>query len=421
MKLLEKPPVFNIFDNDDSLKERAKKITGRLKRRKDKALAGAAKKWGSSQWRLTRKDLKEAMRELSTPQFRALELACKQTGGRSRKQLSSLKPFVYRPTPGWTITHSFKPLRSMALVLPSVPRLQTSPLIEFAVSAALAGIKERIVCISPESKGDLLPLMMAAGFMTEVTGFYILPPEEAMAALSLNYTSVPVVDKILAFADNNTAAMKTCLGQMSPTELVLTGASELIVLAEGQARSDLIALELAAHRERHPFGTCGLITPDKELLSGIKKILKSRFSESLKKAKEPFGRHCIYLLNTANQEEAVGIANERAPEHIWLLTSRPEEWESRLEAYGVLHIGPHAAEVLSEGGFGPSLAGDHGTAWRGMHSMLDFLRSTVIEEVVPSAYKRLGKSTAILSNLEKRPLSAETALTRIELKPWHET
>lgn len=420
MKLLEKPPEFNIFNTDDSLKERAKKITGRLKRRKDKALVGAAKKSGSSQWRLTRKDLKEAMRELSTPQFRALELACKQTGGRSRKQLASLKPFVYRPTPGWTITQSFKPLRSMALVLPPAPQLQTSPLIEFAVSAALAGIQERIVCVSPEHKGDILPLIMAAGFMTEVTGFYFLPPEEAMAALALNYTSVPVVDKILTFADSNTAAMRTHLQEMSSTEIVLTGASELIVLAEGQARSDLIALELAAHRERHPFGNCGLITPDKDLLTGVKKILKSRFSGTPKNPKESFNRHCIYLLNVANQKEAVAIANGRAPEHIWLLTSRPEEWETHLEAYGVLHIGPHAAEVLSEGGFGPSLAGDYGTAWRGMHSMLDFLKSTVIEEVVPSAYKRLGKSTAILSKLEKRPLSAETALTRIELKPWHE-
>lgn len=416
MKILDNPPPKTPFHNTAADAAAAEKIAGRIKRSKDRALAKCAESMGASRWIVTHELLKEAMRDLSTPQFRALELACRQTGGRARRQFSSLKNFVYRPTPGWTITQTLTPLHSIALVLPPPPGLQIPHLVEWAVLSALAGIKERIVCVSPGEGGNIPALTLTAAYMTEVTKFYILPPEEAMAALSLDYTSVPTVDKMLVSAGPKTAAMKAHLAKKSGTEIVLTGASELMILAEGQARPDLIAMELAAHRERHPHGQCGVVSPDNALLSGIRK----HFKEHGCGPAEHSGSHAVYLHETKGRDEAIELANFRAPEHIWLLTSRPELWESSLQAYGVLHIGPHSAEVLSEGGFGPSLAGNYGNAVRGMLSIFDFVKCSLIEEVVPSAYKRLGKSTAVLSRSERRPLSADTALSRIDLKPWQE-
>jgi len=196
--------------------------------------------------------------------------------------------------------------------------------------------------------------------------------------------------------------------------VILTGAAELMVLAEGQARPDLIAMELASHRERHPQGPCGLVTTERDLISEVKTALKS--------AELPphidMDAHPVYLVCAEDRQEAVALANRRCPEHLWLLSSAPETWEAELEAYGVLHIGPHAAEVLAEEGFGPALAGDASLGWRGMVSVLDFLECCLIEEVVPGAYKRLAKASSMLSKLEGRPQSAETALSRVELKPW---
>ena len=416
LKILENPPPKTLFHTSAAAAAAAVKIAGRIKRLKDGALAKSTEKLGASGWIVTRKEMKESMRDLSTPQFRALELACRQTGGRARKQFSSLKNFVHRPTPGWTITQTLTPLRSSALVLVPTPGLQVPHLVEWAVFSALAGIRERIVCVSPDTHGEIPALTLAAAYMTEVTRFYRLPPEEAMAALALEYTSVPAVDKILVSAGPKTAAMKAHLAKNSGTEIVLTGASELMILAEGQARPDLMAMEILAHVEKHPYGQCGVVSPEKTLLAAVRKHLKEQGGATSENARS----HSIYLHETKSREDAVLLANKRAPEHIWLLSSRPEIWESGLQAYGVLHIGPHTAEVLSEGGFGPSLAGNYGNNMRGMLSVFDFVKCSLIEEIVPSAYKRLGKSTAVISRMEQRPRSADTALSRIELKPWHE-
>lgn len=411
MKIVSRPPKKDRLPFSDEDVARATRLFQKIRKGKTKTLRSLAKKQGNEALEVPREHWPKAMARLSKPQFRALELACRQIGLRARKQLSSLKPFVFRPSPGWSVTQKLLPVHSTAVVLGPPPHPQAPLLLAAAIPAALAEVPVRAVCVPPSPDGLLNPLVVAAAHMAEATHLFMLAGPTALAALSQGIGPFPRVSHILASAEPGVPAMSRQIMSRCSTEVIVTGSSELMILAEGQARADLIAAELAAHLERNPHSTCGLVTTNQRLAREVRKRLRQAHSES---DRDP--GDAIYVVRAESRKRACSIANERVPDHLWLLSSQPEQWVADLTGYGALHVGPHAAEVLGEAGCSPSLAGPYGSHWRSMISALDFLKVATVERIVPETYRRLGRTAAVISEAEGRTHTADAARSRIELQ-----
>jgi histidinol dehydrogenase len=245
-----------------------------------------------------------------------------------------------------------------------------------------------------------------------VTRLFAVSGPSAVAALSTGSTAMPAAEKVIAFATGENAAAARLLGEQSGADIVFVGADELLVLAEGQVDAERVVSELYAHLQRCPASVCGLVTPSTGLIRQVSDLLKGRSRRGARGAPKSSGS--VYLTQTRTLDEAVKIANERGPEHLWLISARPGEVSDKLSAYAVLHVGVNASPMLAEGGLGVGLSVTGGPCPCGPVGVADFIRLTTVHELVPQSYTRLGRALAALARSEGRGQAAEAVERRLK-------
>src|SRR5690606_11783404 len=110
-----------------------------------------------------------------------------------------------------------------------------------------------------------------------------------------------------------------------------------------------------------------------------------------------------------NDDDAVGICDRLAPEHLQLSGARAEALADRLRAYGALFVGERSGEVLGDYGAGPNHVLPTGGSARyatGL-SVLSFLRARTWLALVDPA--RLAADAAELGRIEGLEAHARAA------------
>ena len=114
----------------------------------------------------------------------------------------------------------------------------------------------------------------------------------------------------------------------------------------------------------------------KKAVDDVKKSLKNQLeilktSDIAKKALEN-----SYIIFVDNLEQAVEIANKKAPEHLEIMTKENEKLKSRLTCYGSLFVGDYSAEVLGDycSGTNHILPTNKVARYNGGLSVFDFIK-----------------------------------------------
>ncbi|HRE91888.1 MAG TPA: histidinol dehydrogenase, partial [Myxococcota bacterium] len=122
-----------------------------------------------------------------------------------------------------------------------------------------------------------------------------------------------------------------------------------------------------------------------------------------------------WVLLAADMDEAIATANRLAPEHLEVMVAEPWAVAPRLQHYGGLFIGAHAAEVLGDYGAGPNhVLPTGGTArYSGGLSVFDFLRvRTWLEVTALDEAQGLVEDAVALARHEGLEAHARSALRR---------
>jgi histidinol dehydrogenase len=135
----------------------------------------------------------------------------------------------------------------------------------------------------------------------------------------------------------------------------LAGPSECLIIADGAARADYIAADLLAQCEHDPNARGALVTTSESLarrsLEEIERQLKERTTEAVARASWQ-NKGVVAVVD--NLADAARYANEYAPEHLEIHTSKPREVLPLLKHYGSLFIGENTAEVYADKIAGPN-------------------------------------------------------------------
>jgi histidinol dehydrogenase len=103
-----------------------------------------------------------------------------------------------------------------------------------------------------------------------------------------------------------------------------------------------------------------------------------------------------------NLDEAVTLANRKAPEHLQLQIDDPARIIPRLTNYGSLFAGKLAAEVLGDYscGINHTLPTNTTARYRGGLGVLDFLKSQTVLNVTAEGFDSIGPVAQTLANAE---------------------
>jgi len=264
------------------------------------------------------------------------------------RQLAAYKDFDIEIEPGLFIGQRVVPIERVGVYVPGGRFPLVSSVYMGVVPARVAGVREVVVCSPPSYQGSVHPGVLVAADLAGADEVYRIGGVQAIAALAYGTESLRAVHKIVgpgnAFV---TAAKREVYGQVGID--FIAGPSEVLIIADGGAKPELIAADLLAQAEHDPDALPLLISTSAELAERVRAELSRQLATlpAASVARLAVERHGLIVV-ARSPEEAVALANARAPEHLELQVANPAPYVAGLRNYGSLFVGEGAAEALGD-------------------------------------------------------------------------
>jgi histidinol dehydrogenase len=257
-----------------------------------------------------------------------------------------------------------RPLRRVGVYAPGGTAAYPSSLLMAAIPAQVAGVGEIVVATPPFDPGllqsqrldqsEAVLSILAAARVAGLDRVFLAGGAQAIAALAYGTESIPRVDKVVGAGGLFvTLAKKLVYGDVGIDGLY--GPTETLLIADGAADPAIVAADLLAQAEHDPLATALLITPSARLAAAVQFEVGEQ-SASL--ARRPIieaslaGQGAILIVD--DQDQALALANEYAPEHLCLLVSDPWPLVGRVQNAGGVFVGEGSSEALGDYVVGPS-------------------------------------------------------------------
>jgi histidinol dehydrogenase len=316
---------------------------------------------------------------------------------------------------GTVLGQQVTPLDRAGLYVPGGKAAYPSSVLMSAVAAKVAGVPE-LIMVTPTPDGAVNGPVLAAAALSGVDRIFRVGGAQAVGALAFGTESVPAVDKIVGPGNAYVAAAKRRVFGHVGIDMV-AGPSEVLVIADGTANPDWVAMDLFSQAEHDEIAQAILLTPDAALLE--------RVAASMRRQLESMPRRAIIeaslaargaLVHVRDLEEACQIANRIAPEHLELAVADPEALVSRIRHAGAIFLGHHASESLGDYCAGPNhvLPTSRTARFSSPLGVYDFQKRSSIISVSAAGARTLGRVAATLARaegLEAHARSAEWRLT----------
>jgi histidinol dehydrogenase len=235
------------------------------------------------------------------------------------------------------------PVARAAVYVPAGRAPYPSTVVMGVAPARVAGVGEVVVCSPPGPDGNADPVIMGACRLAGASALYRMGGAQAIAALALGTESVEPVDVIVGPGNLFVQEAKRQLfGEVGIEGFA--GPSDLVVIADPASDPEPIALDLLAQAE-HGTGTLVIaVSRSAEWLDGLAPALAEAADTGAVAA----------LIETADADEALALAEEFAPEHLELIGPDSEALAPRVTRAGCLFVGE-----LSATAFGDYIAGSN--------------------------------------------------------------
>ncbi|MDA1476515.1 histidinol dehydrogenase [Bacillus changyiensis] len=332
------------------------------------------------------------------------------------RQLTS--SWFYHRNDGTMLGQKITPLDSVGVYVPGGTAAYPSSVLMNVIPALVAGV-ERIVLTSPPGKDGYLPAgVLVAAAELGVREIYKIGGAQAIAALAYGTETISPVDKITGPGNVYVAlAKREVFGQVDID--MIAGPSEIAILADKMANPREIAADLLSQAEHDIMASSILVTNSYELAKAVDKEVDRQLKDLPRKeiASQSIEEHgMIYVTETLT--EAVSLINELAPEHLEILTERPDELLGKIKHAGAIFLGAYSSEAVGDYFAGPNhVLPTNGTAkFSSPLQVTDFQKKSSIISYSKQAFEEHAKRIAAFARLE----GLEAHARAIESRSWEE-
>ncbi|AHY41807.1 histidinol dehydrogenase [Stutzerimonas decontaminans] len=405
--------------SDDGVNERVLEIIKAVRERGDGALVELTQRFDGLQVAsmadliLPRARLEQALERITPEQREALEIAAERV--RSYHERQKQDSWTYTEADGTVLGQKVTPLDRAGLYVPGGKASYPSSVLMNAIPAKVAGVPE-VVMVVPTPRGELNELVLAAACIAGVDRVFTIGGAQAVAALAYGTESVPPVDKIVGPGNIYVATAKRHVFGKVGIDMI-AGPSEILVVCDGQTDPDWIAMDLFSQAEHDEDAQSILVSPDAEFLDRVAESI-SRLLPTLERA--DIARTSIEgrgaLIQVADMQQAIEVANRIAPEHLELSVAEPEQWLPQIRHAGAIFMGRYTAEALGDYCAGPNhVLPTSGTArFSSPLGVYDFQKRSSIINCSAEGASTLGKVASVLARGESLTAHARSAEYRIK-------
>jgi histidinol dehydrogenase len=391
---------------DPAVQKTVRRILADVRKRGDAAVRAYTKKFDGvspREFPVSEESISAVPAELAA----ALRAAHQRIKAFHEKQLQ--KSWDFTDADGTRLGQQVSPLERVGLYVPGGKAAYPSSVLMNAVPAKVAGVRE-LVMASPNPN----PLVLAAAALAGVDRVIGIGGAQAIGAFAYGTKSIARVDKIVGPGNAYVAeAKRQVFGEVGID--MVAGPSEILVIADGSANADWVAMDLFSQAEHDESAQAILLSPDEKFLDAVAASIKRLIVEMPRRAviaASLEGRGALIL--TRDLEEACAVANRIAPEHLELMVNSPATWLPRLTRAGAVFLGHWSSEAIGDYCAGPNhVLPTAGTArFSSPLGVYDFQKRTSVIAVSKDGALTLGKIAKTLADGEGLPAHARAAEMR---------
>lgn len=332
-----------------------KEIIDNVKKRGDEALFDYTYRFDNAKLEsllVTKEEIADALDKTDKEFIRILEKAKKRITNYHEKQKRN--SFIISEENGVILGQKIVPLERVGIYVPGGSAQYPSTVLMDAIPAKIAGCKEIIMVTPPQKDGSIDSSILAACYIAGVDRIYKVGGAQAIAALAYGTETIKKVDKIVGPGNIFVATAKKMVSSTVSIDMV-AGPSEILIIAEDNSSSRILASDLLSQAEHDKNATSVLLTTSlslaKETQKEVERQLELLPRKDIARASiEKNGKIIVFK----TLDEAIEISNLIAPEHLELFITDPFSKLDKVTNAGSVFLGKSTPEALGDYMAGPN-------------------------------------------------------------------
>ena len=363
---------------------------------------------------VTRERRAEAAKAVSPQLKAALEQAKANIEAFHRAQLPA--QVEVETMPGVRCVQRAVAIGRAGLYIPGGKAPLFSTVLMLALPARIAGCREVILCTPCGRDGRIAPEILYAADLCGVDRVFALGGAQAVAAMAYGTESIPRVDKIFGPGNRYVTKAKQLAGAADVAVDLPAGPSEVLVLADEDARPEFAAADLLSQAEHGDDSQAVLVCRSEEF---ARRAIASVGEQAARLSRGEAIRNSLAnsrIVVFSDPDEQIAFADAYAPEH--LIVAMRDAWDAaaRITAAGSVFIGGYSPESAGDYASGTNHTlptGGWARAYSGVNTE-SFMRKITYQELTRGGLEALAPTITAMAEAEGLDAHANAVRIRTE-------
>ncbi len=345
---------------DSSCQTVVEEVLKAVKDRKDAALVDYTRRYDapeitSKQLMVSAQEMQEAYESVDDKFLTTLNRAIDRIQSFHEREMED--SWLQTREDGTIVGRLVRPVDSAGLYVPggkggSTPLV--SSVLMNGIPAGIAGVSQRVMVTPPNGEGKISPHLLVAAQEIGITEIYKVGSAWAIAALAFGTETVPKVDVIVGPGNQYVTEAKRMVSGVVRIDMI-AGPSEVLIVADEGADPAFIAADMLAQAEHDAQALAMVIVTSKHLADKIPGELERQLKDLSREdiARQSLEDHGVILV-AESLDEALGLANDIAVEHLELMIEDPWASIPFIRHAGAIFLGKYTPEAAGDYLAGPN-------------------------------------------------------------------
>ena len=394
----------NLLTRSDpaDLKEAVLPIIRDVRERGDDALREYTRKFDHAELieiAVTPEEMTNALHAIDQRLFEHLQRAAANIREFHEKQKTS--DWYTEISDGITLGQKITPLKRIGAYVPGGRAAYPSTALMTIIPAKVAGVSEVFVCTPPQPDTSIHPATLAACHVAGADQVFKAGGVQAIAAMAYGTKTIPRVDKIVGPGNAYVTTAKTIVREECEIDFP-AGPSEVLIIADETARPENVAWDMLAQCEHDPSAIAILATTSPRLAAKVEEVINRELKDCERREIIIESLKHSAILKATTLDECIRFSNRFAPEHLQIITQRPEEILEKTEHAGSIFIGNNTPTTAGDYASGTNhvlpTAG-HARVYSGLNTD-HFIKKTTIQIINKKGLATLKETITTLAEAE---------------------
>ena len=307
----------------------------------DKAVRELAEKFDNytqASFRLSDEEIQAIIAKVSDRDMEDIKFAQEQVRNFAQAQKDSMLDIEIETMPGVILGHKNIPVQSVGCYVPGGKFPMVASAHMSVATANVAGVP-RIIACTPPFNGEPNPAVIAAMHLGGAHEIYVLGGIQAVGAMAIGTETIEPVHLLVGPGNAFVAEAKRQLYGRVGIDL-FAGPTETMVIADNTVDGELCATDLLGQAEHGYNSPACLVTNSRKLaedtMAEIERILQILpTADTAAVSWRDYGE--IILCDT--YEEMLAVSEDKAYEHVQVMTDRDDWFLDNMTCYGGLFLG----------------------------------------------------------------------------------